>query len=245
MRRFILSVAAPIHSRQRCVEIAREKARFAKINVVYEAWGPHQLQEKLRPQAGIVSQYLGQEWVPRLCGRVEREVKQPIIDAALIGHLASLQAALAAEIDVRIEAAEVSLRRGDARAMDRALDVVQADPARWSSLRADSKARLLRLRASRRLAKGDLFGATRLADDADELVGPEGGRRLRALIGLRYDGPAAALQILGEPTAPGERQLKASLLLVAGRPDQALEQLPAEGDAEDWRLRSLTLAALG
>jgi hypothetical protein len=245
VRRFILSVAAPIHSRQRRAEIAREKARFAEIDVAYEAWGPHQLQEKLRPQAGIVSQYLGPEWVALLCGRVEREVKQPIVDAAIVGQLASLQAALAAEIDVRIEAAEVFLRRGDARAMDRALDVVEADPARWSSLAADSKARLLRLRASRRLAQGDLMGAAKLADDTDELVGPEGGRRLRALIALRWDGPAAALQILGEPTASGERQLKASLLLVAGRPDQALKQLPAEGDAEDWRLRSLTLAALG
>ena len=51
--------------------------------------------------------------------------------------------------------------------------------------------------------------------------------------------------MLGEPATSGERQLKASLLLVAGSPDQTLEQLPAEGDAEDWRLRSLALAALG
>ena len=134
VRRFILSVAAPIHSQQRRVEIAGETERFAEIDIPYEAWGPHQLQEKLRPHAGIVSQYLGQEWVPRLCGQIEWEVKQPTVDAALVGQLASSQAALAAEIDVRIQAAEMSLRRGDASAMDRALDVVQGDPARWSSL---------------------------------------------------------------------------------------------------------------
>jgi hypothetical protein len=245
VRRFILAVAAPVHSQQRRADVAAEKARFAQLGITYEVWAPHQLQEKLRGHPGIVSQYLGPEYVPRLCGSVEHQITQPMLDTAIVGQIATVQAALAVEIDARIEAAEASLRRCDAAAIDKALDTVSNDPARWSALPLDAKARLLRLRATRRLAHDDLTVAVHLADQADRLAGPQGGRRVRALIGFRQEGPAAGLLILGEPTSAGERQLRAALLVAGGRPDEALHQLPAEGTGEDLRLRALALAALG
>lgn len=68
VRRFILATAADVKSSARQMEIKAEKARFSDIDVVYEVWPPRRLQEKLRPHPGLVAQFLGNEWVPRLCG---------------------------------------------------------------------------------------------------------------------------------------------------------------------------------
>lgn len=67
-RRFVLAVAADIKSSARRTEIEIEKARFSALGLVYEIWPPRTLQEKIRSHPGLVAQFLGREWVPRLCG---------------------------------------------------------------------------------------------------------------------------------------------------------------------------------
>jgi tetratricopeptide (TPR) repeat protein len=68
VRRFVLAIAADVKSSARQKDIISEKARFAAIGVTYEPWPPRVLQEKLRSQPGLVAQFLGKEWVERLCG---------------------------------------------------------------------------------------------------------------------------------------------------------------------------------
>ena len=68
VRRFVLAISADLKSSTRQREIKAEEARFAAMGVTYEPWPPRLLQEKLRSHPGLVAQYLGNEWVPRLCG---------------------------------------------------------------------------------------------------------------------------------------------------------------------------------
>jgi hypothetical protein len=68
VRRFILATAADVKSSTRQSEIASEMNRFHKFDVTYEVWPPRLLQEKLRLHPGLVAQFLGREWVQRLCG---------------------------------------------------------------------------------------------------------------------------------------------------------------------------------
>jgi tetratricopeptide (TPR) repeat protein len=70
VRRFIIAVAADIKSSTRNQQIEAEKARFSAFGITYEPWSPRLLQEKLRSQPGIVAQFLGVEWVSRLCGTI-------------------------------------------------------------------------------------------------------------------------------------------------------------------------------
>lgn len=67
VRRFILATAADVKSSARQKEIDTERIRFKDIGVAYEVWAPRHLQEKIRINPGLVSQFLGHEWVPRLC----------------------------------------------------------------------------------------------------------------------------------------------------------------------------------
>ncbi|MCG8651871.1 MAG: hypothetical protein MI861_18675, partial [Pirellulales bacterium] len=65
---FILATSADVKSSERQNEIDIEKARFAAIGVNYAIWPPRRLQEKLRSHPGLIAQFLGIEWVSKLCG---------------------------------------------------------------------------------------------------------------------------------------------------------------------------------
>ncbi|THJ45672.1 hypothetical protein E9536_40740 [Burkholderia sp. LS-044] len=72
VHRFVLAVGSSVNERGLAEAVEKEKARFAAKGIDYQVWAPHQLQDLLRPHRGIVSQYLGPDWVPRLCGEPER-----------------------------------------------------------------------------------------------------------------------------------------------------------------------------
>jgi hypothetical protein len=158
------------------------------------------------------------------------------------GQLSRTQAVFAAELDRRLDHVRDELKRGNGAAMDRALGEIQTDPDRWAALRPDGQARILRLRGSRALERGEVEEAERLADQADRLAGSESGRRLRAALAARCGDPVAGLQLLGGPKSDDDRRLAASLLIAAGQPREALQVLP-EGEADDAALRSIALAA--
>lgn len=68
VRRFVLATSADVKSSARQNEIDAEKVRFAKLGIDYEVWQPRLLQEKLRNHPGLVAQFIGNEWIPRVCG---------------------------------------------------------------------------------------------------------------------------------------------------------------------------------
>lgn len=77
VRRFVLATAADVKSKVRQSDIEAERSRFLRIGIVYDVWWPRRLQEKLRPNPGIVAQFLGEEWVSRLCGTIGTSVASP------------------------------------------------------------------------------------------------------------------------------------------------------------------------
>ena len=253
VRRFILCVAVDVRSRQRQDEISLEHARFEALNVDHKVWGPRQLQERLRPHDGIVSQYLGEEWVPRLCGRPQPASAPPssahaFLDNVIVAQLQGLQAALSREVELRLEAARDRLRRGDRRGVGAELVALKADDVRWSALKPGIKARALRLEALLCLAREVVEAAEALADEADALA-PAEEPRLRALIAYRHGGPQAALEALGEPKTHDGKNLKAAFLLESGDVQSALTLLRQEPttvkDAEKYRLLAFALLMSG
>lgn len=253
VRRFVLATAAHVHSAERDAEIEAEKARFATLGIAYEVWAPHQLLEKLRPHRGIVSQYLGEYWVSVICGEAPSQIQpagtgRDFLDALAVSQVAKLQEALSEQVGHQLDGLLERLRGGDLAAAEAALNELRAGTA-WAALNAPIRARVLRLRASTRLQRGDAAGAARLADEADALA-PSDEPRLRAVLAERSEGPHRALEVLGKPKSQDGAHLRVGLLLAAGDLASAtavLDAHPAVDPAhpETSRLRALVALLAG
>jgi hypothetical protein len=239
---FKLVVAAPTNSPERLADIETEIARFKELGLEYEVWSPRQLQEKLRDQDGIVSQYLGPEWVERLCGRGGRIVIARASSDTVLSDLeerfASIRETLSGEVELRIEAAAKQLEDGRADEVDETLTNLRESQA-WNVLNDRVKARVLRLQGSVRLHHADIDGAAALSAEADRLAAPE-EPRLQALIAMHREGPRAGLAVLGMPLTHRGHILRAGLLLNMGDLDSAetaISALPSD-DLETRRLKA-------
>lgn len=253
VRKFVLIVASAVNSMQRAAEIEAEKARFAVFGVTYEVWGPRQLQEKIRHYPGLVSQYLGTEFIPRLCGvspSVETAYSQgsETLSAQVMAQVGALHVALSGEMDKRLDRAFEGILCGNLDVIDAELEDIRTGK-NWTQLVPNTQARVIRLQASLRLQRGDIDGAEDLANEADAIVKPD-EPRLRALLASRRMGAEKGLVILGRPTSRDGVQLQAALLLESGRVDDALKILethPALKDkhAETERLKAVAALMQG
>ena len=241
IKKFILAVAAQVHSADRSREIKLEKARFAEMGVEYEVWAPRQLQEKLRGHRGIVSQYLGSEWVRTICGL---EISAPLssvpatLAVMLETRISTLSHALTGSIDERLGTAEQQLEDGLIDQAGKASEAISNGPG-WPDLNSKLKARTLRLRSRIALIRGSVREAERCSNEADDLEIPD-EPRLKAQIALRINGLQTGLEVLGNPSSDKGLQLKASILLAMGEIEQAesiLSNLPAS--SENFRLLAL------
>ncbi|WP_421937283.1 hypothetical protein [Phenylobacterium sp.] len=206
--KFVLVTAAHTHSRERLADIAAEKARFTRFGVTYEVWSPRQLQERLRPFPGLVSQYLAPEFVARICGDLEAGAFGAV---ARTEDLSALQDALAGFIESRVEVAARSIELGRPSEAAGELDAVRAMP-QWQHLPGALRARILRLQGSVALSRGDVDVADQLSAEGDKLSATD-EPRLRANIAFHRDGAAAALAALETPTTDAGRGLKAAFLI--------------------------------
>lgn len=249
VRRFVLAVTVNVHSEQRASEVEAERKRFTAIGVRYDVWAPHQLQEKLRPHPGIVSQMIGPEHVPIICGVIASTMAVPAPGRAVPDSgpsaeaLDELRQAISAQVGHRLDYLLSGFRSGRVADTVTALAGIRTGPE-WNALDNAAKARVLRLQASTRIHANDEAGASALADEADRLD-PGSEPRLRALLAYRRDGPAAALQVLGEPTSQQGVHLKAALLLEAGDIRAGLQLLDAHPAVETGHAETLRLRALG
>ena len=57
--------------------IHNAKSSLQEKKVDYAFWHARTLQEKLRHHQGIVSQYLGEEWIKRICGETQPDISNP------------------------------------------------------------------------------------------------------------------------------------------------------------------------
>lgn len=118
---------------------------------------------------------------------------------------------------------------------------------RWSQLHAEARAKVLRVEGSLALGRGDLDAAQTISEEADTYA-PQDEPRLGARIASERIDPEAGLSILGEPRTLAGRQLRAALLLGAGRRAEArdiLLDLDRETPNEPETLRLLALERLG
>ncbi|THD64450.1 hypothetical protein [Phenylobacterium sp.] len=243
VRKFILAVAAPMNSAQRLADIDAERARFKAVGLEYDCWAPRQLQELLREQPGIVSQHLGAEWEPRICGRINGTIQPPSQTATasmddLQAQIEALKQAVSGGVEQQIDAAALELENGAAAEIEAVIAGIRSVPT-WPNLSPRAQARTLRLEASLLINRGDLDGAEALSLQADAIQ-PQEEPRLRALIAMNRQGPDEALAILGAPTTTQGRTLRIGLLLNSGNLADAetdLSAMPAD-DAESLRLRA-------
>lgn len=244
--KFILSTAAPTHSRERIEDIKAQKARFRDVGVDYEVWSPRQLQEKLRTQRGLVSQYLGIEWVPRLCGVEAGSTEPPVkADGSEAERIAALERALAEGVAQRADAAAARIDLGHAQEVAGEVAELRGN-ALWPLLSAALQSRVIRLLGSIALNAGDVDAAAGFAAEADTIETAD-EPRLQASIALRRNGVDAALAALGTPTTASGRAFQASLLFATGddvAARAAVAQLP-EGSAEKYRLSAYAALAAG
>lgn len=253
VRRFVLCIATDIRSQQRKAEIREQRKRFRELGITYEVWGPRQLQEKLRPHPGIVSQFLGSTFVSILCGESQPASAPPasgraLLDNAIISQIAALQRALTQEVERKLQTGREQLRLGNRSAVENAITEIRNDQARWGSLPPESRARVLRLEALLKLEDDQISSAEALADDAD-LLALADEPRLRSIIAFHRQGPKAALQLLSEPKTKDGVNLRIAFLLEGNDPHSALkflnDRIDIEQDAEACRLLAHTHLMLG
>ena len=126
VRRFVLAVAADVKSSMRRAEIEVEKSRFSALGMAYEIWPPRLLQEKLRLHPGLVAQFLGREWVARLCGPSASPAHDPrrlLDERARYWQAGEFEKAAACAQD----AAELARVAGDTETMRKALRCAARD----------------------------------------------------------------------------------------------------------------------
>ena len=79
----------------------------------------------------------------------------------------------------------------------RGLQDIKSDPDIWIAITGETKGQILRLEASLKLEiTGDIETAGRLADEAKIIDPNADDSRIRALIALKEDGPASALDLV-------------------------------------------------
>lgn len=251
LRRFVLATTAD-NTDDRTIQdqVTHEAARFDRLGVAYELWGPRQFAAKLRPHRAVAITYLGEDWARILCGPViepepAASAQVDLIVAGAVAQLGALREALSAQAVARVDAALDALRSGD-RAAVRALVTELRGKLTWPTLSTEAQARVLRLAASLALRDHDVPQARELAALAEALQ-PADEPRIAAHIAIEADGPAAALTVLGTPQSVPGRQLQVALLVMAGRVGEAeavLHALLEQSGDDPETIRAAALVAL-
>jgi hypothetical protein len=232
VRRFILAVAAPVHRRATADVVFEQKKIFHDVGIEYEIWGPRQFQDKLRFQRAIVAQYMSNYWANAICGDVPSGANavasdQSILLEMLTTTVAPLAAALSTEVDSKLDALKARLREENPSGIVVELEKTRSGEA-WSQLPPPVKSKCLRYLASAKLQEGDIDAATAFANEADS-ISADGALAFRALLTAHEGDQNGALQLLKNASEPNALEIKAALLLQAGRLDDAesiLDRLP-------------------
>ena len=242
VKRFILFVACDLSNRWRQEEISRQKKRFKKVGVVYEAWGSATILGKMRPYPGIVKSYLvSDDWVKTICGGVSplntvdiqsRGMTSIIVDAVMFEHVERLASIVSEDVELRIDSFRTAWREGRKTEVVDGIRDLKSDSTRWNALSPEVRAKALCFEARLELdINGSVNQAKKLADEARALVPSDSQARLRALIAYKEDGPEAAVQFLEEEEDVDSLNLRAALLLEMGYVDECRAILNFEGQA--------------
>ncbi len=240
VRRFVLFVACDLSQRQQQDELSAQTKRFAVVGVIYEAWSVSNIVSKLRSYREIVSEYLTEYWVNRICGELYRkypttnsiEVQiSAVVQEFLITRFEKLTEHVSTDTEKQLEQMRTIWQEGREEEVIAWLRHAKSNNDVWLILSPQVKAMILRFEASIELDSGsNTARAKQLADEALALAPSDNQARLRALIALRENDPEAALRILADQGDQDSRNMRAGILLQMGRAAESLELLTLEED---------------
>jgi tetratricopeptide (TPR) repeat protein len=257
IRRFILFVGCPLDDPKEQNEVKKQRARFRKVGIKYEAWGARTLVTRLSPHRTIAERHISsREIVDNICGRsLESQSKAPAagmdLALSLFGSQIEVFSTQISQVNAeKLERIRELSREGKTdEAYERILEM-RTDQS-WEMLEKPLRARILRVTASFVLnARKDVAAAKTLKEEAAALDPNGDESTLCALIRYYEAGNEAALDELREPSNINAFNLKIGLLIELARPDEALAEIqrpPAnvEPDADTERLRALLLLLKG
>jgi tetratricopeptide (TPR) repeat protein len=167
----------------------------------------------------------------------------------LANQLDAISVSYSSETDRQLVSMRLAAREGETiRALEWARSLTE-DRTLFSTLHPETRARLLRFHASLLLdSAGDLGLAKSLAEQAHSLSPSPHDTRLQAVFVFRETGPVPALELLQGSGDIDSINLRASILLAAGRLEECTRALEAEAvqtspNADTHRLSALCLLA--
>ncbi|MCL4820262.1 MAG: hypothetical protein KJ067_14025 [Vicinamibacteria bacterium] len=255
-RRFVLLVACEVTRTELLDAITVQRRLFRKYNLDYEVWDANELATRLEPHRTVAAKFLPTEWVDRLCGVPAGNHPLLVTSAGTPGAFILAQFEAVGGVidhDTQLEGDRVRElanqgRPEDALAM---LRTIEATSARWSLLRPETRARLLRIEAAILMAwKRDHQTGGALLEEADALEPTNTATAVHAQWAELVRGPEEALLLLAGQEGPPERSARARLLIELHRPAEALVVLETQGeghkpDAEIHRWRALAHLSTG
>ncbi len=257
VRRFILFVACDLDKRQRQNEITKQKERFTKVGVNYEAWSKATIRNKLRAHPGIVATYLSPSdyWVQMICGQIpsnspwiyeKTQQTNAIVNTAPLSQLEHLMVHISAEHQKKLGTMLVAFHQGRKTEVIAWVQKLKSDQILWTTLAREFKAELLCLEAKLALSEpNNLHNVKQLVKESKQFAPSKNQNRLQALI-LYLEGKQndAIKQFEGQ-TDIDSLNLKATFLLGMGKIDDCQAILDFENasfkpNAETFRIRALS-----
>lgn len=242
VKRFILAVACDLKSKERRAEIAVERERFKALKIQYQCWDQRSLTNRGRRHAGFLVDFIGEAPgappAPEPVVRGAGSTGTSLVDAALIEQIHMMQRVLGGEVQKRLDRLEEKVRTGGHHTVRADLEQISQSEAQWTSADAETKTRLLRMRALDRMAQRAFIDAEALIEEAKRWSKkPE--RRMKALLAQQRGNHQEALALVASPDTPEEALLRAGLLLEAGDVEQADSVLVSWRDRcpelNEWR----------
>jgi hypothetical protein len=255
VKRFVLFLACLINDVKCQNAVEKERKRFQKYGIKYEAWSAAKLQNKLRPNRSIVFTYLDppEYWAKVICGEtqthlpfsnLEKDQNSILVSAAVTNQLNSLANVLSNETEQNLQMMRKAWREGrksEAINWIRELKLKE----KWGVISSEVKSKIIRFEASLELdLSEDINIAKKLADEAKGIFPMANDTRLRALIAFKEEGPESAIKILNGQEDIDSLNLNAAFLLELGRIDECRELfkcniIKTKPDAETYRIQAL------
>jgi tetratricopeptide (TPR) repeat protein len=241
VEKFIVAVGCGVDE-TRALDAKREyEAQFNARGLTFELWDSSEIRRQLRPMRLVVEQFL-----PRLLNDICGTPSPVFLSPVASGSAFSLSPALITELGTthhkRLDEIRDLIRAGDETAAESELRQMPSSAA-WELLPPELKARAFRLLIGIVLnRRSDIAEARTLLARAKE-AHPGGRFVVTEAVILNADaGPTAALNNMPDAADRDEWNLRAALLLNAGRADEAITLLQApafEPDPDTLRLRAL------
>lgn len=222
VKRFYLMVACDMPKTQQQHTIREQKRIFKKKGVEYEVWSSRTLCNKFGMQPGIISQHLDEGWVKIICSTyisslITSEKSLSILNNVLGNQLQQASSVIDQDTNIQLDEMREAFRIGNNLDAIEWINKIKSDTDRWTILKPDIQANILRFETSLQIEKGDFEYARTLSEKARSLTPDYDDSVLRALLVLYEHDPELAIKVLNEDISnPDAINLKALLLLQIG-----------------------------